>query len=58
MGADIAESGTGTVAGNTNIRRARLEDFPAILRISNWALQHTAANLRIEPETLDHWIAL
>lgn len=41
-----------------NVRRPSYRDFPAILEISNWAIRHTAANFRVEPETLDHWVNL
>ncbi|MHC4776072.1 MAG: GNAT family N-acetyltransferase [Planctomycetota bacterium] len=38
-----------------DIRLATFEDLPAILAISNWAAEHTAANFAVEPETLESW---
>ena len=38
-----------------DLRLATFDDLPAILAISNWAAEHTAANFAIEPETLQSW---
>ena len=38
------------------VRLALIEDFPAVLDIANWATRHTAANMKTEPDTLEHWI--
>jgi phosphinothricin acetyltransferase len=38
-----------------DFRLATLEDLPAILAISNWAAENTAANFAAEPETLESW---
>ena len=40
------------------VRRPFSRDFPAMLEISNWATCHTAANFRIEADTLEHWVQL
>lgn len=37
------------------IREARVDDLEAVLRISNWAATHTAANFAIDPEPLVDW---
>jgi len=52
--------GTGKAARTpaVTVRRPTDRDLPAILEISNWAIRHTAANFRVEPETLDHWVNL
>jgi phosphinothricin acetyltransferase len=42
-------------AVTTTLRLARPDDLPAILEISNWAAQNTAANFAVEPETLESW---
>lgn len=39
------------------IRLANRDDITAILAISNWAAEHTAANFAIEPETREAWLA-
>ncbi|MHC4447017.1 MAG: GNAT family N-acetyltransferase [Planctomycetota bacterium] len=39
------------------VRLSTFDDLPAILAISNWAAQHTAANFAAEPETLELWQA-
>jgi len=38
-----------------HVRLALPDDLPAVVAISNWAAQHTAANFAIEPETEDMW---
>ena len=38
-----------------HVRLARPDDLPAVVAISNWAAQHTAANFAIEPETEEMW---
>jgi phosphinothricin acetyltransferase len=38
-----------------DIRPATSDDLAAILAISNWAAEQTAANFAIEPETLETW---
>ena len=52
------EMNAATTAGSIDVRLARREDLPVLLDISNWAIQHTAANFKTEPETLDHWTDL
>lgn len=37
------------------IRLATDNDLAAILAISNWAAEHTAANFAVEPEPLESW---
>ncbi|MCA9296963.1 MAG: N-acetyltransferase [Phycisphaerales bacterium] len=39
------------------IRLAEFDDLPAILAISNWYAEHTAANFAVEPESLADWQA-
>jgi phosphinothricin acetyltransferase len=36
---------------------AERKDVPDMLSISNWAALHTNANLALEPETLEQWLA-
>jgi phosphinothricin acetyltransferase len=38
------------------IRQPSIEDFPAILDISNWATCETTANFKTEPESIDQWV--
>jgi phosphinothricin acetyltransferase len=45
-----------TRAAGTDVRLSRREDLPRIVEISNWAIRHTAANFRTEPETLEDWV--
>ncbi len=56
MQANNSDSNT-TIRG-INVRLARREDLPRVLEISNWAIEHTAANFTTEPETLEHWASL
>lgn len=38
------------------VRSVQRDDLPAIVAISNWAAEHTAANFAIEPESLESWV--
>ncbi len=38
-----------------DVRLATEDDLPAILQISNWAAENTAANFAVAPETLESW---
>lgn len=58
MEAEARTSSQESPAEVVSVRRPFLKDFPAILEISNWATCHTAANFKVEPETLDHWVGL
>ncbi len=58
MDARTKQSDCEAAAAPVTVRRPFLKDFPAILDISNWATCHTAANFKLEPETLDHWVGL
>lgn len=58
MNTDKSESRSQVVKEDVVVRRPFLKDFPTILDISNWATCHTAANFKMEPETLDHWVGL
>jgi phosphinothricin acetyltransferase len=42
--------------GSLEVRIPVIEDFPAMLAIANWAIRHTIANFRCEPEPLDHLV--
>jgi len=52
------ESSGRTSAESVAIRPPRLEDFSKIVEIANWATCHTAANFKLQPETVDEWVTL
>jgi phosphinothricin acetyltransferase len=58
MKAEAPTSSDSAADKAVTVRRPFLKDFPAILEISNWATCHTAANFKMEPETLEHWVSL
>jgi len=53
---DTRRGPTRPARGSLEVRIPVLEDFPAMLAIANWAIRHTTANFKIEPEPLDHLV--
>ncbi len=45
------------VLTSVRIEIAQADDLPAIVAVSNWAAEHTAANFAVEPERLEDWQA-
>ncbi len=58
MGTESREVTSATSTECIDVRLSRRGDLPRILEISNWAIQHTAANFKTEPEALADWAAL
>ena len=58
MNAELRESDGKATVEEVKVRLPILQDLPAILGISNWAIRHTAASFKTEPDTLDHWVDL
>jgi phosphinothricin acetyltransferase len=56
MGANGGRLSGETAATDITVRRAVLDDLPAILEIANWATCHSAANFKTEPDKLDYWV--
>ncbi|UCE59469.1 MAG: hypothetical protein JSU63_18745 [Phycisphaerales bacterium] len=58
MSMQSCETNNVTKADDMAVRLSNREDLPRILAISNWAILHTAANFRTEPQTLEVWASL
>jgi phosphinothricin acetyltransferase len=56
MSAVRREAKETTTADALQVRRPIREDLPALREIYNWAIGHTAALFKTEPETHDDWI--
>ena len=56
MAVNVNEPMSLGASNRLGIRRPCLNDFPAIVAIANWAICHTAANFKHEPDTLEHWV--
>lgn len=56
MGNNVSRAESSKGLSQIDVRPPYLEDFPAILKIANWATLHTAASFRIEPDKLETWV--
>lgn len=57
MPAEFGQPKERAAAPKAQVRVARAEDFPAIVEIYNWAIAHTAATFKTEPDTLESIMA-
>ncbi len=58
MDSEMNVPASATEACYLRVRLPVMKDFPALLEIANWATCHTAANMKVEPDTLEHWVDL
>ncbi len=54
----MSDSTGATAKRELHVRRPFMKDFPALLDIANWATCNTAANMKTEPDRLEHWVDL
>jgi len=53
MHTEVEPSSERAATGKVRVRSARAEDFPAIVDIYNWAIAHTVATFKTQPETIE-----
>jgi L-amino acid N-acyltransferase YncA len=58
MSMQSCEANAMTTVNDIDVRLSLKDDLPGILHISNWAIEHTAANFTTEAEVLGDWAAL